>query len=80
MGARNHYQASILTIHWLHSCPGTDDAICWAKGEVMEILVHWVARCFLPYIKRDRHLKIVSVNSTALCQQMFSVMLKMLKS
>lgn len=51
MGARNHYQASILTIHWLHSCPGTDDTICWAKGEVMEILVHWVARCFLPFIK-----------------------------
>lgn len=47
VGARQHYQATILAIYFLHCCPGTHDSISWPEWEVVQVLVHGVARSLL---------------------------------
>lgn len=45
MGARNDHQATIGAVNVLHGCPGTHNAVSRAEGEVVQVLVHGVARC-----------------------------------
>lgn len=49
VGARQHYQAAILAGCFLHCCPGTHNAISWPEREVVQVLVHGVARGLLSW-------------------------------
>lgn len=48
-------QAAILSVHFLHGSPSTDDLVDRPEGKVMEILVHRVTRCLLAYNTRAAH-------------------------
>ena len=39
-------KAAILPVYFLHSSPGTDNSVGWSEREVIQILMHWVARGF----------------------------------
>lgn len=45
--SRQDDQASILPVHLLHCRPSTDDLVCGAEREVMQILMHRVTRRLL---------------------------------
>lgn len=47
VSARQHYQAAILAAYFLHCCPSTHNAISWPEWEVVQVLVHGVARGLL---------------------------------
>lgn len=40
-------QAAILSVHFLHCCPGADDPVGRSEREVMQILMHRVTRRLL---------------------------------
>lgn len=46
---REDDQAAVLSVHLLHRSPGAHDLVNGTEREVVQILVHRVARCLLTY-------------------------------
>lgn len=47
--SREDDQAAVLPVHLLHRSPSADNLVNGPEREVVQILVHRVARCLLPY-------------------------------
>lgn len=53
--SRENNQAAILSVHFLHRSPSTDNLVNRPEGKVVQILVHRVTRCLLAYNNRTIH-------------------------
>ena len=51
--AGQNHQTTVFPIHSLHGRPGTDDTISWAESEIVQVLMHGVARCLLAWWREN---------------------------
>ena len=50
--SRQHHQAAVLPVHFLHRRPGADDPVSRAEREVMQVLMHRVTGRLLTWNNR----------------------------